>query len=152
MEIEQKYLDEAWAFLGFDPPPGRAASHPVARLPPRARAAARTNVDLLMPPLIDPLGPMPVATSEPAQAQPANTAQPGGGVPLEEAGPYLRAAREEYGMSLGELEEQTGMSRGRLSRIETRLTPNPTIDTLIRIAAAMGLRLLVTLGDLESEA
>ncbi len=59
----------------------------------------------------------------------------------------LKAAREERGMSLTDLTELTGMDRSALSKLETGRRPNPTIETLVRYAEAVGKRLVVSLAD-----
>ena len=59
----------------------------------------------------------------------------------------LKAAREERGMSLSDLTELTGMDRSALSKLETGQRPNPTIETLVRYAEAVGKRLVVSLAD-----
>jgi DNA-binding XRE family transcriptional regulator len=59
----------------------------------------------------------------------------------------LKAAREEKGLSLADVTERTGMDRSALSKLETGQRPNPTIDTLVRYADAVGKRLIVTLAD-----
>jgi ribosome-binding protein aMBF1 (putative translation factor) len=59
----------------------------------------------------------------------------------------LRAAREQKGLSLAELTEITGMDRSALSKLETGQRPNPTVDTLVRYADAVGKRLVVSLTD-----
>jgi DNA-binding XRE family transcriptional regulator len=59
----------------------------------------------------------------------------------------LKAAREEKGLSLADLTELTGMDRSALSKLETGQRPNPTIDTLVRYAEAVGKRLVVSLAD-----
>jgi DNA-binding XRE family transcriptional regulator len=59
----------------------------------------------------------------------------------------LRTAREERGLSLAELTELTGMDRSALSKLETGQRPNPTLETLIRYAEAVGKRLEVSLVD-----
>jgi len=66
---------------------------------------------------------------------------------LEELFKQLKAAREEKGLSLGDLTELTGMDRSALSKLETGQRPNPTIETLMRYAEAVGKRLVVTLAD-----
>lgn len=53
--------------------------------------------------------------------------------------PPLRGAREARGMGLRELERRTGIDRGHLSKIERGLVV-PSVPTLRRIAAALGLR------------
>ena len=62
----------------------------------------------------------------------------------------LKAAREERGLSLADLTELTGMDRSALSKLETGLRPNPTLDTLVRYAEAVGKRLAVSLTDLPA--
>ncbi|HEX3600578.1 MAG TPA: helix-turn-helix transcriptional regulator [Lacipirellulaceae bacterium] len=53
----------------------------------------------------------------------------------------LRAAREARGLSLADILERTGMTREALSRLENNEAPNPTVRTLARYAAAVGLEL-----------
>ena len=57
----------------------------------------------------------------------------------------LKAAREEKGLSLADLTQLTGMDRSALSKLETGQRLNPTIETLVRYADAVGKRLVVTL-------
>jgi len=59
----------------------------------------------------------------------------------------LKAAREERGLSLSDLTELTGMDRSALSKLETGQRPNPTLETLVRYAEAVGKRLVVSLAD-----
>jgi len=59
----------------------------------------------------------------------------------------LRAAREDKGLSLADLTELTGMDRSALSKLETGQRANPTVDTLVRYAEAVGKRLVVSLKD-----
>jgi DNA-binding XRE family transcriptional regulator len=59
----------------------------------------------------------------------------------------LREAREQRGLSLAELTELTGMDRSALSKLESGQRPNPTLETLIRYAEAVGKRLVVSLVD-----
>jgi len=66
---------------------------------------------------------------------------------LQELLGQLKAAREEQGLSLADLMERTGMDRSALSKLETGQRPNPTIETLVRYAAAVGKRLVVSLAD-----
>ena len=66
---------------------------------------------------------------------------------LEALFQQLKAAREERGLSLSELTQLTGMDRSALSKLETGRRPNPTIETLVRYAEAVGKRLVVTLAD-----
>jgi len=66
---------------------------------------------------------------------------------LESLLPQLKAAREAKGLSLSDVTRLTGMDRSALSRLETGQRDNPTIDTLVRYAEAVGKRLVVTLAD-----
>ncbi len=67
---------------------------------------------------------------------------------LEKLFAQLRAAREEKGMSLSDLTERTGMDRSAISKLETGQRANPTVETLVRYAEAVGKRLVVSLADL----
>ena len=66
---------------------------------------------------------------------------------LQEVMQQFKAAREAKGLSLADLSELTGMDRSALSKLETGRRPNPTVDTLVRYADAVGKRLLVSLVD-----
>ena len=66
---------------------------------------------------------------------------------LQEVLQQFKAAREAKGLSLADLSELTGMDRSALSKLETGRRPNPTVDTLVRYADAVGKRLLVSLVD-----
>lgn len=57
----------------------------------------------------------------------------------------LKDAREAKGLSLADLTELTGMDRSAISKLETGQRLNPTIETLMRYAAAVGKRLVVSL-------
>jgi len=59
----------------------------------------------------------------------------------------LKAAREERGLSLSDLTHLTGMDRSALSKLETGQRLNPTIETLVRYAEAVGKRLVVSLAN-----
>jgi len=59
----------------------------------------------------------------------------------------LRKAREDAGLSLTDLEKRTGIDKATLSRLETGKQTNPTVDTLVRYAAAVGKQLVLTLED-----
>ena len=59
----------------------------------------------------------------------------------------LKAAREDKGLSLADLTEITGMDRSVLSKLETGQRANPTVETLVRYAEAVGKRLVVSLTD-----
>jgi transcriptional regulator with XRE-family HTH domain len=61
--------------------------------------------------------------------------------------PQLKAAREKRGLSLADLTKRTGMDRSAISKLESGQRPNPTLDTLVRYAEAVGKRLVVQLAD-----
>lgn len=67
--------------------------------------------------------------------------------PLHEVVLQLKAAREAKSLSLSDLTELTGMDRSALSKLETGQRTNPTMDTLIRYARAVGKRVVVQLTD-----
>lgn len=50
----------------------------------------------------------------------------------------LKKRRERMGLSLADLAERSGMDRAAISRLESGITTNPTVDTLNRYAAAIG--------------
>ena len=50
----------------------------------------------------------------------------------------LKAERVKLGMSLGQLAELTGIDKANLSRMENNINANPTLETLVRIARALG--------------
>jgi DNA-binding XRE family transcriptional regulator len=59
----------------------------------------------------------------------------------------LKVAREERGLSLSDLTDLTGMDRSAISKLETGQRPNPTVETLVRYAEAVGKHLVVSLVD-----
>ncbi|HEY3964709.1 MAG TPA: helix-turn-helix transcriptional regulator [Planctomycetaceae bacterium] len=59
----------------------------------------------------------------------------------------LKTAREKKGLSLANITDLTGMDRSAISKLETGKRPNPTIETLVRYAGAVGKRVVVTLAD-----
>ena len=70
---------------------------------------------------------------------------------LQELLTQLKAAREAKGLSLADLTELTGMDRSALSKLETGQRANPTVETLVRYAEAVGKRLVVSLADAQKE-
>jgi len=66
---------------------------------------------------------------------------------LQELLTQLKAAREAKGLSLADLTELTGMDRSALSKLETGQRANPTVETLVRYADAVGKRLVVSLTE-----
>ncbi len=59
----------------------------------------------------------------------------------------LKEARQAKGLSLADLTELTGMDRSALSKLETGQRPNPTLETLVRYAEAVGKHVHVSLED-----
>ena len=60
----------------------------------------------------------------------------------------LKAAREEKGLSLSQLTELTGMDRSAISKLESGKRSNPSIETLVRYADALGKQVLVEVSDI----
>ena len=69
---------------------------------------------------------------------------------LQELLAQLKATRESKGLSLADLTELSGMDRSAISKLETGQRVNPTVETLVRYAGAVGKRLIVTLADTVS--
>jgi hypothetical protein len=61
----------------------------------------------------------------------------------------LKAAREAAGLTLADVSARCGIDQPALSRLENGHTPNPTLDTLWRYAAAVGKRLILTAEDVR---
>lgn len=59
----------------------------------------------------------------------------------------LKEAREAKGLSLADVTKLTGMDRSALSKLETGQRANPTVETLVRYAEAVGKRVVVSLTD-----
>jgi DNA-binding Xre family transcriptional regulator len=57
---------------------------------------------------------------------------------LHQAIAWLKAERERQKLTLAEMSRRTGIDQAALSRLETGKNSNPTLDTLYRIAAALG--------------
>jgi transcriptional regulator with XRE-family HTH domain len=62
-------------------------------------------------------------------------------------GARIRTRREERGLSLSALAEQSGVSKGYCSQLENGGATNPSVDTLSRIADALGVALPDLLGE-----
>ena len=69
---------------------------------------------------------------------------------LEALLPDLKTAREQSGLSLADMTRLTGMDRSALSKLESGQRPNPTLETLVRYAEAVGKRLVVSLTDAKA--
>lgn len=62
----------------------------------------------------------------------------------------LKKAREAAGLSLADVAERSGIDKAALSRLENGIHDNPTIETLMRYAAALGKKLTWSLQDLSA--
>jgi DNA-binding XRE family transcriptional regulator len=60
----------------------------------------------------------------------------------------LKKAREAAGLSLADVAERSGIDKAALSRLENGVHDNPTVETLMRYAAALGKKLTWSLQDL----
>ena len=61
----------------------------------------------------------------------------------------LEKARQSLGLSLTEIARRSGIDLASLSRLEAGKTSDPTFETLSRYAAALGLRLKISLVEME---
>jgi hypothetical protein len=68
--------------------------------------------------------------------------------PAQELLRQLKASREAAGLTLADLSARCGIDQPALSRLENGHTPNPTLDTLWRYAAATGKRLVLSAEDI----
>jgi hypothetical protein len=71
------------------------------------------------------------------------------GIAIQHAMAVLKAERVKKGLSLAEMKERTGIECSTLSRLENHVEANPTVNTLIRYADAVGKKVLVVLADAE---
>ena len=62
----------------------------------------------------------------------------------------LKTVREAAGLSLADVAERSGIDKAALSRLENGVQANPTVETLLRYAAAVGKRLRWTLEDVPA--
>jgi DNA-binding XRE family transcriptional regulator len=69
--------------------------------------------------------------------------------PAQELLRQLKASREAAGLTLADVSARCGIDQPALSRLENGHTPNPTLDTLWRYAAAVGKRLVLTTEDVQ---
>jgi hypothetical protein len=69
--------------------------------------------------------------------------------PAQELLRHLKASREAAGLTLADVSARCGIDQPALSRLENGHTPNPTLDTLWRYAAAVGKRLVLTTEDVQ---
>jgi hypothetical protein len=70
--------------------------------------------------------------------------------PAQELLRNLMASREAAGLTLADLSARCGIDQPALSRLENGRTPNPTLDTLWRYAAAVGKRLVLSTEEIPS--
>ena len=61
----------------------------------------------------------------------------------------LRKAREAQGLSLADVQQATGIDRAALCRIENGENGNPTVNTLLRYARAIGRKINVALVEAD---
>lgn len=59
----------------------------------------------------------------------------------------LRAERQRLGLSLAEIGKRSGIGKANLSRLENDPDPNPTVDTLLRFADALGCAIHIALSE-----
>jgi DNA-binding phage protein len=71
---------------------------------------------------------------------------------LQEALQTLKAKRQERGLSLSDVQRISGIDRARLSRLESAPDANPTIETLDRIAHALGVELRISIVERQPTA
>jgi len=64
---------------------------------------------------------------------------------LRDACRLLKSERQAQGLTLSDVSERTGISRTEISRLETATNRNPTINSLQRVASALGKELIVSL-------
>ena len=62
----------------------------------------------------------------------------------------LKAERQRRGLSLAEVGERSGIGKSNLSRLENDPDPNPTMDTLLRYAEALGCAIHIVLSAPDS--
>lgn len=62
----------------------------------------------------------------------------------------LKKARTGAGLSLADVAERSGIDKAALSRLENGIHDNPTVETLMRYAAAVGKKLTWKLEDLPA--
>jgi len=59
----------------------------------------------------------------------------------------LKSERERQGIRLSELSDRTGIDKANLSRLESDARVRPTLETLQRVAAALGKSVRLELVD-----
>lgn len=69
--------------------------------------------------------------------------------PARELLRQLKASRQAAGLTLADVSARCGIDQPALSRLENGHTPNPTLDTLWRYAAAVGKQLVLSAEDIQ---
>lgn len=64
---------------------------------------------------------------------------------------WMKQQRAEHQMTLAKMSELTGIDQAALSRLENGQNTNPTIDTLYRVASALGKMIYCSFGDVGSQ-
>jgi DNA-binding Xre family transcriptional regulator len=64
----------------------------------------------------------------------------------------MKKERERQKLTIGQLSEMTGIDQAALSRLESGRNANPTMQTLMRIAAALGKTIACSLKDAPKKA
>lgn len=70
--------------------------------------------------------------------------------PARELLQQLKTSRETAGLTLADVSARCGIDQPALSRLENGHSPNPTLETLWRYAAALGKRLVLSADDLPA--
>jgi DNA-binding XRE family transcriptional regulator len=71
-------------------------------------------------------------------------------IPARELLRQLKASRQATGLTLADVSARCGIDEPALSRLENGHTPNPTIETLWRYAAAVGKSLVLSAEDIKN--
>jgi DNA-binding phage protein len=69
------------------------------------------------------------------------------GIAIQHTMAVLKAERMKKGLSLSDMKERTGIERSTLSRLENNAEANPTVNTLMRYADAVGKKVFIVLAD-----
>ena len=88
-----------------------------------------------------------LAEIRPAAGSPAALA-----VQLRALGSRLKQERQRAGLSLTDLAKRTGIDKAYLSRLENAQQANTTLETLRRVAEALGKELVLALNDTQARA
>lgn len=68
-------------------------------------------------------------------------------IKMQDVFKVLRQTRERKGLSLTDMERRTGMNRSAISKLETGVRANYSIETIARYAHAVGKTIVVSLVD-----